>query len=370
MAAAGVEWFTASHINLLASIAAPTAVALELARYVGWLEGENRRLTEAINVEHDMIGRSEKMQEIYRKIGRVGPSKTTVLITGESGTGKELVAQAMHRNSPRAGKGLYAVNCGAFTEELLGSELFGHERGAFTSAHSLRKGLFEIADGGTIFLDEIGECSKKMQEKLLRVLQEGEFKREGGNAVLKTDVRVVAATNVDLQKAIKEGRFRDDLFYRLNLVQIHMPCLAERRQDIPLLAAHFIKKHGYIRTGPYPPVQGITPEAHRLMASYDWPGNVRELENVIQVAITLGSSLYIGKDDLPKEVTGKSTEPGEFDFEKEMLACKKALYEKALLIANGDRKVEARIIGVHPTHLALVCKQLDCSPWIDSMRLN
>jgi DNA-binding NtrC family response regulator len=299
------------------------------------------------------------MNEVYQVIGRAGPSDRTVLITGESGTGKELVAHAIHWNSGRSNNGFYAVNCGAFTETLLGSELFGHEKGAFTGAHAQRKGLFEFAGGGTVFLDEIGECAMTMQADLLRVLQTGEFKRLGGNQVIRVNVRVIAATNLDLQKAMKEGRFRPDLFFRLNVIQIHMPRLSERREDIPVLAAHFIKKYGYIRSGPYPPVQGITPEAHRLLASYDWPGNVRELENVIQGAIALGTSPYIGPEDLPKAIIGENPETGEINLETEMNACKKSVWERALQKTNGDRNEAARILGVHPTYFAFVCKQLN-----------
>jgi DNA-binding NtrC family response regulator len=357
MAAAGVEWFTASHISLLASIAAPTAVTLGLARYVGWLEGENRRLTEAINVEHDMIGRSEKMQEIYREIGRVGPSKTTVLITGESGTGKELVAQAIHRNSPRAGKGLYAVNCGLRKNCSAArcSDTSGARSPALTA---FEKACSRLPTEEPSFLTKSANVRRRCRRSVSAF-----FRRVNSNVKARTPYSKRMSASLPLRTLISRRQSRKDgfvttLFYRPNLVQIHMPRLADRREDIRCWP-HFIKKHGYIRTAPYPPAQGITPEAHRLMASYDWPGNVRELETVIQVAITLGSSLYIGKDDLPNEVTGTSTEPTEFDFEKEMHACKKALYEQALLIANGDRKAAARLIGVHPTHLAFVCKQLD-----------
>src|SRR5206468_1155148 len=237
MAAGGIEWFTGGHVRLLQAVAGSTAVALEHARYVAWLESENRRLKEAIKVEHGMVGRSERMQKLYEIIGRAGPSDLTVLITGESGTGKELAAKALHRNSPRAQNAMYVVNCAAFTDTLLGSELFGHEKGAFTGADKLRKGLFEFADGGTVFLDEIGECSFTLQADLLRLIQQREFKRLGGNQLLRANLRIIAATNVDLEKAMKEGRFRQDLYFRLNVIPIHMPKLAERREDIPLLVA-------------------------------------------------------------------------------------------------------------------------------------
>ncbi|HYR88559.1 MAG TPA: sigma 54-interacting transcriptional regulator, partial [Terriglobia bacterium] len=314
MAKDGDEFFTAGHMHLLESIAGFAAVALEHARYVAWLEGENRRLNEFINIEHGMIGRSERVREVYQFINRAGPSDRTVLITGESGTGKELVAHAIHRNSPRSNKGFHAVNCGAFAENLLGSELFGHEKGAFTSADRQRKGLFECADGGTVFLDEIGELPVTMQPDLLRVLQQGEFKRLGGNDVIRVNVRVIAATNRNLQQEIKEARFRADLFFRLNVLEIHMPRLSERREDIPLIAAHFIKKYGQIRTGTYPAVQGISPEAHRFLASYAWPGNVRELENVIERAIALGVSPYVQPEDLPKAITSESAEVVEVNL--------------------------------------------------------
>jgi transcriptional regulator with GAF, ATPase, and Fis domain len=227
-----------------------------------------------------MIGHSEKMKEAHRFIDKAGPSDRTVLIHGASGTGKEQVAHAIHRNSPRSGKPFLAVNCAALTDTLLESELFGHEKGTFTGAVSQRKGLFELADGGTIFLDEIGELPMAMQPALLRVLQDGEFKRLGGSRSMHVNVRVIAATNRNLEQAIREGRFRQDLFFRLNVLEIEMPSLCERSEDIPLLAAYFIKKYGYIRTDSgMAPVLGITPEAHHLLATYAWPGNIRELEH-------------------------------------------------------------------------------------------
>jgi Nif-specific regulatory protein len=359
MPALGLEMVTAGHLELLPSIAGPAAVALEHARYVGWLEGENRRLNEEIQVEQGMVGRSEKLNEVYRRVARVGPAGGTVLITGESGTGKELLARAIHRNSPRKGRGFVAVNCAAFTEALLESELFGHEKGSFTSADRQKKGIFEVADGGTIFLDEIGDLSPPLQSHLLRVLQEREIRRVGGTQDIPVNVRVIAATNVDLEKAVKEGRFRQDLFFRLNVIQIHMPPLRERRQDIPLLAAHFIRKFADKRTEPFPPVQGITPEAHHLLASYAWPGNVRELENVIERAMTLGASAYISPEDLPNNITGETLKPGDATLEKRLNACKKSIIEETLLATGGDRNEAARILDLNPTYLAYLCKQFD-----------
>jgi two-component system, NtrC family, response regulator HydG len=352
----GGEFVTASHLRLLAAIAGTAAVALEHARYVAWLEGENQRLNEVIQIEHGMMGRSEKLNEVYRRVARAGPADGTVLITGESGTGKELLARAIHRNSPRNGQVFVAVNCAAFTEALLESELCGHEKSAFTGADKMKKGLVEVADGGTIFLDEIGDFSPSLQGHLLRILQEREIRRVGGTETIPVNVRVIAATNVDLEKAVKEGRFRQDLFFRLNVIQIQMPPLRERRSDIPLLAAHFIKKFGEKRAAPFPPVQGITPEAHHLLMSYAWPGNVRELENVIEHAMTLGASAYISPEDLPKQITGEALKPDDATLEKRLNACKKSIIEETLIGTGGDRNEAARILDVNPTYLAYLCK--------------
>ena len=224
------------------------------------------------------------MQEILALVKRVASSKATVLVTGESGTGKELIARAIHQCSNRAQKPFISVNCAALTETLLESELFGHERGAFTHAVAMRKGRFELADGGTLFLDEVAEMSQALQVKLLRVLQEMEFERVGGNRTIKVDVRVVAASNRDLKEEVEAGRFREDLFYRLNVVHLHIPPLRQRQEDTPLLATHFLKKYaqenvrGKIR---------LTPEALKVLVQYAWPGNVRELENVMERAVIL-----------------------------------------------------------------------------------
>jgi DNA-binding NtrC family response regulator len=361
MPLAAAQFFTAGHQKLFASIAGLSAITLEHARYVTWLLGENQRLQEEIDVEHGMIGRSEKMQEVYRLLSKTGPLDLTVLITGESGTGKEMVGQALHRNSPRSKMPFHAVNCSAFTETLLGSELFGHEKGAFTGAEVQRKGLFESADGGTIFLDEIGECSMKMQADLLRVIELGEFKRLGGREkeTIHVNVRLIAATHVDLEKAIKEGRFRRDLFFRLNVIRIHMPRLSDRHEDIPSLAAFFIKKYGHLRRGASR-VQGITPEAHSLLASYQWPGNVRELDHAIQRAIALGTSPYITTDDLPREIVARDGEPDQVGrWNQELNLSKKRILERALQETGGNRQKAAQLLGLHPTYFAALCKELN-----------
>ena len=360
MSKPGAEWFTAGHMEVLESLASSTAVALEHLRYVTWLEGENRRLTELLHAEHGMIGRSEAMKEVYTFIARSGPGERTVLITGASGTGKELVAYAIHRNSPRSNKRFMAVNCGAFSESLLQSELFGYERGAFTGAVAARKGLFEEADGCTVFLDEIGELPLNMQADLLRVLQEGEVKRLGSHTVVKVNVRIVAATNRDLREEVKKGRFRQDLFYRLNVLPLQMPSLAERRDDIPDLAAHFIRKYRHIRCAPYPEVLGITPEAHKLLTAYTWPGNVRELENAVEWAISMGTTPYLQPDDLPKEVRSRSdsAEVSGTLYDREIAAFQKSLFERIIRETAGNRAEAARRLGWHPTSFRRRCSEL------------
>jgi len=244
----------------------------------------------------EIIGRSDPMQEIFDLIGRVAPTDSTVLITGESGTGKELVAQALHGNSSRCYMPFIAVSCGALPDSLLESELFGYEKGAFTGAENTKRGRFEMADKGTLFLDEIGDISLKTQVDLLRVLQEKEFGRLGGEDTIKVDVRVIAATNRDLPQAIQENRFREDLYYRLNVISIDMPPLRKRKEDIPLLAESFIRKYCLEMNREE---AKIAPSSLKLLMDYDWPGNVRELENIIERALVIGRGKEIIANDLP-----------------------------------------------------------------------
>lgn len=234
------------------------------------------------------------MQRVYHFIGKVAPTDATVLINGESGTGKELAARAIHRNSKRAQKAFVAVNCAALTESLLESELFGHERGAFTGAIAQKKGRLEIASGGTVFLDEIGELTPALQVKLLRVLQEREFERVGGTVTIKADVRVIAATNKNLEDAMATNQFRHDLFYRLNVVSLEMPPLRARREDILLLASYFVEKYATMCNRK---LKGISPDARTSLLGYEWPGNVRELENTIERAVVLGTTEFILTED-------------------------------------------------------------------------
>ncbi len=269
---------------------------------------KNRYLTRELQERYQfgsIIGKSASMQRIYQLIEKVAPSKATVLITGESGTGKELIARAIHFNSPRREQPFIIVNCGALPENLLESELFGHERGAFTGAVNLRKGRFELAHEGTLFLDEISEMSPPLQVKLLRVLQEMEFERVGGSQTLKVDVRMVAASNRNLKEEVAHGNFRSDLFYRLNVVHVQLPALKERADDIPLLVNHFLAK--YSQPGDRPQIS-LEPEALRVMLDYGWPGNVRELENVIERALILSNGEKITVKDLPQEL--RDSDPG------------------------------------------------------------
>jgi DNA-binding NtrC family response regulator len=269
-------------------------------------EEENIQLKRAMKQRYNfenIVGKSEPMLRIFDLVAQVAPSRSTVLIQGESGTGKELIAKALHANSPRRDKPFVPVNTGAVPSDLLESTLFGHVKGAFTSAIAAKKGLFEMANAGTIFLDEIGTMGMDTQAKILRVLQDRRFMHLGGVQELQVDVRILAATNVDLRQAVREGKFREDLYYRLNVITVDLPSLRSRREDIPLLAAHFLKR--YSEENELSP-RTITAEAMRALVDYDWPGNVRELENVVERGVVLSSTSTIGLDLLPGHVTGRS----------------------------------------------------------------
>jgi Nif-specific regulatory protein len=303
------------------------------------------------------------MREVYQFINRVAPKDTTVLIFGESGTGKELVARAIHRNSSRANKPCVAINCAALAETLLESELFGHEKGAFTGAIAQKKGKLEIADGGTVFLDEIGELAPLLQAKLLRVLQEREFERVGGTRTIKLDVRLVAATNRDLEDEVKKGHFREDLFYRLNVVSLRMPALRERREDIGLLASYFAAKYAKRANRN---VLGISPQARAFLLNYDWPGNVRELENAIERAVVLGSSDLILPEDLPEVILEKTEPSAEITlvnaFHDAVRDAKKQVIITAVETAGGNYTEAARILGLHPNYLHRLIRNLNLRP--------
>ncbi len=353
--------FDADLLQLVTTLGNITALAIENARHLERLGGENRRLHEELNIHHSMIGESKAMHEVYDFVSRVAGRDSTVLISGESGTGKELVARAVHTNSTRAEKPFVAINCAAITETLLESELFGHERGAFTGAVSQKKGKLEVAEGGTVFLDEIGELAVPMQAKLLRVLQEREFERVGGTRPIKLDVRLIAATNRDLKEASRTGAFRPDLYYRLNVVSLHMPALRERREDIPMLAAFFAANYAEkVKRR----VNGVSPEARACLVRYDWPGNVRELENAIERAVVLGSTEILLPEDLPDSILEETAASGEpvSALHDGIREAKKILIERAIEQANGNYTDAAKILGVHPNHLFRLIRTLNLKP--------
>ena len=348
-------------LQLVTTLGNITALAIENARYVERLDGENRRLNEELKIQHSMVGESKAMREVYEFVSRVAGRDSTVLISGESGTGKELVARAVHMNSARKDKPFVAINCAAITETLLESELFGHERGAFTGAVSQKKGKLEVAEGGTVFLDEIGELALPMQAKLLRVLQEREFERVGGTRSIKLDVRLIAATNRDLKEAARTEAFRSDLYYRLNVVSLHMPSLRERREDIALLAAFFTAQHAEkVKRR----VAGISPEARACLMRYDWPGNVRELENAIERAVVLGSTELILAEDLPESILEETAASGEpvNALAEGIRQAKKELIERAIEQANGNCTEAAKLLGVHANHLFRLIRTLNLKP--------
>jgi Nif-specific regulatory protein len=353
--------FDSELLQLVTALGNIAALAIENARHLERLGSENRRLHEELNIHHSMIGESKAMHEVYDFVSRVAGRDSTVLISGESGTGKELVARAVHLNSGRADKPFVAINCAAITETLLESELFGHERGAFTGAVSQKKGKLEVAEGGTVFLDEIGELAVPMQAKLLRVLQEREFERVGGTRPIKLDVRLIAATNRDLKEASKTGAFRPDLYYRLNVVSLHMPALRERREDIPLLAAFFAAQYAEkVKRR----VAGISPEARACLQRYDWPGNVRELENAIERAVVLGSTELILAEDLPDSILEETAAAGEpvSALHDGIREAKKVLIERAIEQANGNYTEAAKLLGVHANHLFRLIRTLNLKP--------
>ena len=313
---------------------------------------ENRILRDAVESQYrfgNIIGKSKKMRDIFDTIQKVAPTSATVLIEGESGTGKELVARSIHFNSHRRQKPFVAVNCSALAESLLESELFGHERGAFTGAVATKKGRFELADGGTLFLDEIGELSQNLQVKLLRVLQEKVFERVGGVRTISVDIRIIAATNKDLQYEMQIGRFREDLYYRLNVVHIALPALKERQEDIRLLVNHFLKKYASERQS----VEGVDQEVDRLFYKYSWPGNIRELENVIERVMILCPGEIIRVSDLPKGFTDNVHNtlhlegiPADAKLYDTLAMIEKAMIERALKISGNVQSHAADLLGI------------------------
>ncbi len=313
---------------------------------------ENRLLSEALSDLYqygNIIGKSKPMLKIYDMISKVAESRASVMITGPSGTGKELIAKAIHYNSPRKTKPFISINCGALTETLLESELFGHERGAFTGAVSMKKGRFELADDGTLFLDEVGEMPPSLQVKLLRVLQEMEFERVGGTKTIKVDVRILAASNRKLKEDVDRGIFREDLFYRLNVVQIEVPPLKERIEDLPFLVAHFIEK---LQSSKKKKIE-LASEVWKVLYSYSWPGNIRELENTIERAVVMNSDGLVSIEDLPDEFSGKQEElnvdrfiPLNAPLQKTLEQIEEKLIRRSLKQCNNVQSHAAEMLSI------------------------
>jgi DNA-binding NtrC family response regulator len=316
----------------------------------------------------NIVGHSEKMRAVFDLVSQVAASRSTVLIAGESGTGKELIAKAIHYNSPRSGRQFVVVNSGSLPPDLLESNLFGHMKGSFTGATATKKGLFEVADGGSIFFDEIGNISPDTQAKLLRVMQEKEFMRVGGVETIHVDVRIIAATNSDLLKATQEGRFREDLYYRLNVITIQLPPLRERMEELPLLADHFIQK--YCTENDKPPMH-MTPEALNILMDYSWPGNVRELENVVERAVVLARGSSITADSLPEVIRRKALPSimnmdSSQTFKERVDQYRKLLILDALERSDGVQKEAARRLRIKPTTLNEMIKRYHIKVTVNS----
>lgn len=336
----------------------------------------------------EIIGSAPAMQEVFRAIGRLSRSNITVLLTGESGTGKELVARALHRHSPRANKAFVALNTAAIPRELLESELFGHERGAFTGAQMQRRGRFEQADGGTLVLDEIGDMPAELQTRLLRVLAEGEFFRVGGHMPIRVDVRIIAATHQDLAQRVAEGQFREDLFHRLNVIRIHVPPLRERREDIPQLMRHFLESAAHeLNIEP----KMLRPDAEKYLAKLDWPGNVRQLENTCRWLTVMGSGNEIHVEDLPPELRGKQVNTSTKDDWEAALSrwadqrlrsgesalldtavrrFERVMIESALRHARGRRQDAAKLLGWGRNTLTRKIKEHSADAFLESQPEN
>ncbi|MDQ2775689.1 MAG: sigma 54-interacting transcriptional regulator [Acidobacteriota bacterium] len=345
----------AAHLETLTAVASLAAVGFEANHEVETLKAENAFLQSQIAGSSGIVGNSAIVRRLLELVDRVAPRDTTVLITGESGTGKELIARALHDRSPRRDRPFIAVNCAALSETLFESELFGHEKGAFTGAVSLKRGRFELAQGGTIFLDEVGELALTLQAKLLRVLQQREFERVGGTQVLSLDIRVIAATNRDLCEDVREGKFREDLYHRLNVVTLDSPLLRDRKDDIPLLARFFLERSAQ-RCKRH--VNGLSPEAEELLCQYSWPGNVRELENAMERAVVLGVSDWVLPEDLPETLFEGAPQSAGTRYHSSVGQAKREAILDAYAQGNGDYKQAAKVLGLHPNYLLRLVRNM------------
>jgi transcriptional regulator with GAF, ATPase, and Fis domain len=350
--------FDESHLQVMTAVGSIAALALGNLRHWERLRDENQALRAEANLEHNMVGVSARMKEVFEFVRRVAATDATVLIEGESGTGKELVARAIHRNSVRAENPFVAINCAAIAENLLESELFGHEKGAFTGAAAQKRGRIEMAEGGTLFLDEVSELAPGLQAKLLRVLQEREFERVGGTRAIPLDIRLIAATNKKLAAAIESGEFRRDLYYRLNVVTLTMPALRDRTEDIPRLAEHFLSKASRkCKTR----LKELSEEAKACLIKYDWPGNVRELENAIERAVVLGSGNVVLPEDLPDTVleAGWTSADEPAKYHRSVKETKRQVILQALQQAHGSYLEAAKTLGIHPNSLLRLMRNLN-----------
>ncbi|MBI3814607.1 MAG: sigma-54-dependent Fis family transcriptional regulator [Nitrospinae bacterium] len=346
-------------MEILTAFADLAASAIEKAQNIKNVKDENIYLRKELDQKYQIIGESEQITRVIMDAKKVANSKATTLIYGESGTGKELVARLIHSQSPRREKPFLIINCGAIPETLLERELFGHEKGAFTGADQRKIGLFEEADDGTLFLDEIGETTPAMQVKLLRVLQEGQFFRIGGTASITVDVRIIAATNRELEKDVESGRFREDLFYRLNVIRINLPPLRERKEDIPLLVKYLLEKKSLEN---YRPVPAVTKEAMEVLINHQWYGNVRELENAIERAVVMGDGKEIKEENLPLDITKwklfKAPAIG-ISLKEAIEKFKKDFLKETIKYADGNKNRAAKILGIERTYLHKLIKELD-----------
>lgn len=333
-------------------------------------EQEKRLMTQTLAEQygpHKLVGNSRSIREVLQVVSKVAPSKSTVLVTGESGTGKELIAKAIHYSSPRREGPFISINCMSLSPGVLESELFGHEKGSFTGATAMKKGRFELADGGTLFLDEVGELSQELQVKLLRVLQEKAFERVGGSKTIHADIRLVAATNKELKQAVEKGEFREDLYYRLNVVGIHLPPLRERREDIPLLVAHFMQK---LSSENQQELKKFAPEALEYLTAYEWPGNVRQLENVVERCMVLASREEIGVEDLPSEIKDEEAQfksavdllPVELELSGTLEKIEAALIRRALVKSNFVQVKAAELLNISKSLLQYKLKKYNIQP--------
>jgi transcriptional regulator with GAF, ATPase, and Fis domain len=344
-----------AHLETLTAVASLAAVGFEANQEVESLKAENALLQEQIAINTGIVGTSTAISRVLERVERVAPRDTTVLITGESGTGKELIARALHQKSSRHDRPFVAVNCAALGEHLFESELFGHEKGSFTGAISLKRGRFEMAQGGTIFLDEVGELAQGLQAKLLRVLQQREFERVGGTQSLPLDIRVIAATNRDLGDDVSQGKFREDLYHRLNVVNLESPPLRDRREDIPLLALYFLRRSSERCKRA---VHGISPEAEAMLQAYNWPGNVRELENAMERAVVLGMSDWVLPEDLPESLLETAPRDSGTRYHHSVGQAKCEAILDAYVQGNFDYKQAAKVLGLHPNYLLRLVRNL------------